>query len=92
MQRTPCDITVNELDWGLEISKFEIQSYCYVPFWTNILGKDIEPSCPPPPAMGYLTHSWGDKGVQYHCCSSTRMVLAWNNTWRLNKETKLIFA
>ena len=28
---------------GLEVSKFNLQSCCYVHFWTNILGKDTNP-------------------------------------------------
>ena len=35
------------LDYSLEVSEFELQSYYYVTFWTNTIGKDIETLYPP---------------------------------------------
>ena len=43
-------VVVNMLDCNIIVNKFKLQLCYYVHFWTNTLGKGIEP--PSPPAMG----------------------------------------
>ena len=39
----PRGIMVKVMDCGIVVSKFELQSRYYVHFWTNTLGKGINP-------------------------------------------------
>ncbi len=40
-------VTAKVLDCGQEVNEFELQSLYYVHFWTNILGKGMNPLIPP---------------------------------------------
>ena len=39
-------IVTNMLDCKIVVSEFKLQSYCFIYFWTNSLGKGIEPLYP----------------------------------------------
>ena len=39
----PCGVIVKVMDCGIIVSGFEPQSRSYVHFWTNTLGKGINP-------------------------------------------------
>ena len=56
------------LDSGLEVYEFELISHYYVRFRTNTLGKSIELTYSPPPAMGWrvslLFFSKNDLGIK----------------------------
>ena len=71
-------VMVKHLDSGIVVSEFELQSCYYVHFWTNTLGKGMNPVI-----------LWVK---QHHYCSSRRMDLALNNPTRLicHKTTKQI--
>ena len=68
----------NVPDCNIVVSEFKLQSCYYVHFWTNTLGKGINPLIP--------ISIWVEK---YHY-SSTKMALVLNNPWKLisNKETE----
>ena len=40
-------VMVNVLDCDLEVGEFELQLRFYVHFWTNTLGKDVNPLISP---------------------------------------------
>ena len=42
-ERCPCGVVVNELDWDIAVSEFEILSRYDVHFQTNTIGKDMNP-------------------------------------------------
>ena len=46
VRTSPCSIIAQVLDYNLEVNNFELQSLCYVQFWTNILGKGMDPFSP----------------------------------------------
>ena len=85
VQRSVCGVMNKMLKFGLEVSEFELQLYYYIHFWTNILGKGMNPLVSPPPQLWV---KW------YHCCSSSRIALALNNPQRFmslnKKQTRLI--
>ena len=53
LRALPHGIMAKVLDSSLKVSEFELQSHCYLHFWTNMPGKCIEPPYPPP-AMGEI--------------------------------------
>ena len=61
---SPCGVIAKVLDWNLKITKLKFQPHYYVHFWTNTLGKGMNPLSSP----------------SYLFCSSTRITLALNNT------------
>ena len=40
-EKSPRGTVVNVIDGDIEVSVFELQSYNYIPFRTNIIGKDM---------------------------------------------------
>ena len=48
--RCPPGVMVKELDCAIVVSEFKLQSCYYVHFWTNALGKGINP----PKAIGSI--------------------------------------
>ena len=67
----PRGVMVKLMDRGIVESEFELQLPYYVHFWTNTLGKDMNP---------LSLQLWVE---QHHRCFSRRMVLALNNPRRL---------
>ena len=51
--RSLCGIIAKVLDCGLNVSEFNLQSCNCIHFWTNTLGKGIEP---PYPLWHLITH------------------------------------
>ena len=41
------DVMANVVDYGLEVSEFELYSRCYIYFWTIALGKGMNPLISP---------------------------------------------
>ena len=41
--RCPCGVMVKAIDCGIVVSEFELQSCYYIHFWTNTLGKGMNP-------------------------------------------------
>ena len=39
--KSPYDIMAQELDCGLKVSKFKLQSCYYIHFWTSTIGKGM---------------------------------------------------
>ena len=39
----PCGVMVKAMDFGIVVSKFELQSHYYIPFRVNTLGKGMNP-------------------------------------------------
>ena len=39
----PCGVMVKAMDCGIVVSEFILQSHYYVHFWTNILGRGMNP-------------------------------------------------
>ena len=43
---SPCNIVANVLDYNILVTEFEFQSRYYIQFWSNILGKGMNPFIP----------------------------------------------
>ena len=52
---SPHGIMTKVLGFSLKVSKFKFQLHCYVLFWTNTPGKDIEPSYPTSNRLNSIT-------------------------------------
>ena len=76
-------VMVKRMDCGIVVSEFKLQSRYYVHFYSNTLGKSMNP----------LSYQLWVK--QYHYFSSRRIALALNNLlrliWHLNKETNKLY-
>ena len=51
----PRGVMVKVLDCGSVVSKFELQSLYYIHFWTNTLGKGMNPIYPPSYGLNSIT-------------------------------------
>ena len=70
---SPHGIVADVLDCDMVVHEFEIQLCCYIHFWTNTLGKDMNP-----------LSSWLWFKL-YHCQDGFDMPLNWNQNL-INKD------
>ena len=75
---------VKMVDCSLELSKFELQLYCYVHFRTNTLGKDMNSNYPPCNGLNPQGLAYGiNQPKKVYIPLNKETVDFYSNTWNV---------